>query len=80
MHTPWPSKEDGPKSVLFSNVNIYASCWLQLCKLVCKEVMKETMDEQQASVLSYFIQTAKVRDVTDVCSLHSPTPSLLRAA
>ena len=38
----------------------YCYC-AQLTEVVCREVLQETMDEDQASVLSYFIQTAKVR-------------------
>ena len=34
---------------------------MQLSQLVCKEVMRETINEQQSSVLAYFIQAAKVK-------------------
>ena len=33
----------------------------QLANLVSREVVRESITEDQASVLSYFIQTAKVR-------------------
>ena len=35
--------------------------WSQLSHLVCKEVQGESMEDDQASVISYFVQTAKVR-------------------
>ena len=34
--------------------------WLQLTELVQREVLRESAVEDQTSVLSYFIQTAKV--------------------
>lgn len=39
----------------FSHTN-----WLQLTELVQREVLRESAVEDQTSVLSYFIQTAKV--------------------
>ncbi len=40
---------------------------MQFSELVCKEVMRETIDEDQTSVLSYFIQAAKVVINNMVC-------------
>jgi len=36
---------------------------IQLSELVCKEVAGEPVEEDQASVISYFIQTAKVSSI-----------------
>ena len=47
----------------YHHCHIVTYCYYaQLTEVVCREVLQETMDEDQASVLSYFIQTAKVRE------------------
>ena len=62
-----------------SNVGVVANHILimQLTELVQREVLRESAVEDQTSVLSYFIQTAKVISNYNGLSIHLPVRWLL---